>query len=63
MNKRSLYGLLALVISTLACQPVIAIGRNELLCLLVLIIVLLGPPLYKFAKRVEQFLKREKNSK
>jgi len=63
MNKRFLYGLLALVISTLACQPVIAIGRNELLCLLVLIIVLLGPPLYKFAKRVEQFLKREKNSK
>ena len=55
--------MLALVISTLACQPVIAIGRNELLCLLVLIIVLLGPPLYKFAKRVEQFLKREKNSK
>ena len=63
MNTRFLYGLIALVISTLACQPVIAIGRNELLCLLVLIIVLLGPPLYKFAKRVEQFLKREKNSK
>jgi len=63
MNKRFLYGLLTLVISTLACEPVIAIGKNELLCLLVLILVLLGPSLYKFAKRVEQFLKREKNSK
>jgi hypothetical protein len=63
MNKRFLYGLLALIISTLACQPVIAIGRNELLCLVVLIIVLLGPPLYKFARRVEKFLRREKEDK
>ena len=41
----------------------IAIGRNELLCLLVLIIVLLGPPLYKFARRVEKLLKNEKKDK
>jgi hypothetical protein len=60
MNKRFLLGLLGLLMSMLACEPVIAIGRNELLCLLVLIIVLLGPPLYKFARRVEKFLKREK---
>ncbi len=63
MNKRFLYGLLALGISTLACEPVIAIGKNELLCLLILIIILLGPPLYKFARRVEQFLKSEKKGK
>jgi len=63
MKKRFLYGLFALLISTLACEPVIAIGKNELLCLLVLIIVLLGPPLYKFARRVEGFLKSEKKDK
>ena len=60
MNKRFLLALLALLLSTLACEPVIAIGRNELLCLLVLIVVLLGPPLYKFARRVEEFFKHEK---
>jgi hypothetical protein len=63
MNKRGWYGLLALVFSTLACEPVIAIGKNELLCLLVLIIVLLGPPLYRFVRRVEEFLRREKKDK
>jgi hypothetical protein len=63
MNKRFLLGLLALLVSTVACEPVIAIGRNELLCLVVLIIVLLGPPLYKFARRVERFLKHEKKDK
>ncbi|MGE5775418.1 MAG: hypothetical protein ACM33V_04315, partial [Chloroflexota bacterium] len=63
MNKKILYGLLALFVGTLACEPVIAIGRNELLCLLVLFIFLLGPPLYKFARRVEKFLRHEKEDK
>jgi hypothetical protein len=63
MKKRFLFGLLALLISTFACEPVIAIGKNELLCLLVLIVVLLGPPLYRFARRVEEFLKHEKRDK
>ncbi len=63
MKKRVLYGLLALFVGTLACEPVIAIGPNELLCLLVLVIILLGPPLYRFARRVEDFLKHEKKDK
>lgn len=63
MHKNFLYGLLALLLGTLACQPVIAIGRNEFLCLLVLAIFLLGPPLYKFARRVEKFLRHEKEDK
>jgi hypothetical protein len=63
MNKRFLLGLLALFTSALACEPVIAIGKNELLCLLVLIIVLLGPALYRFARRMEEFLTREKKDK
>ena len=60
MNKRLLYGLLALALTALACEPVIAIGKNELLCLLVLIAVLLGPTFYRVARRVEDFLKQEK---
>jgi hypothetical protein len=63
MNKKLLVGLLALLFSTLACEPVIAIGKNELVCLLVLVLVLLGPPLYRFARRMEQFLKHEKKDK
>ncbi len=63
MNKKSLYGLLALLVSSLACEPVIAIGKNELLCILVLFIVLLGPPTYKFLRRLEEVLSREKKSK
>ncbi len=63
MNKRYLYGLLILVSSALACEPVIAVGKNELLCLLLLIVVLLGPPIYKFIRRVEDFLAHEKKNK
>jgi hypothetical protein len=63
MKKRLLYGSLALVLSALACEPVIAIGKNELLCLLVLIMVLLGPTLYRFARRADEFFKREKKNK
>jgi hypothetical protein len=64
MNQKILYGLLALVLGTLACEPVIAIGKNELLCLLVLSLVLLGPPLYRFARRVDEFVKyRKKDDK
>jgi asparagine N-glycosylation enzyme membrane subunit Stt3 len=57
------YGLLAIVLSTLACSPVIAISWNEFLIISVFVAVLLGPPLYRFIRRVEQFLRREKKDK
>jgi hypothetical protein len=60
MNKRFLRGLFPLLLSSLACQPVIAIGRNEFLIVLLIIVVLLGPPLYRLARRVEEFLKHRK---
>ena len=63
MNKRFLYGFLALLISALACEPVIAIGRNELLCLFIIIAVLLGPPIYRFLRRLEEFLSHPKKDK
>jgi Sec-independent protein translocase protein TatA len=39
---------------------VIAISWNEFLIIGVFIAVLLGPPLYRFVRRAEQFLKRRK---
>jgi hypothetical protein len=63
MNRKFLCGILALVISSLACKPVFAIGWNELLFLSLVITVLLGPPLYKFLRRVEEFWKRKQKDK
>lgn len=61
MDKRFLRGLIPLLVSVLACEPMIAIGKYEFLILVVVIAVLLGPPLYRFARRVEKFLKRGKD--
>ena len=63
MNKRFLVGLLALLFSTLACEPVIAIGWKEILFVVIFVGILFGPPLYKFIRRVEGFLKHEKKAK
>lgn len=53
MHKNSWRGLLALLFSSLACQPVIAVGWRELLVVFVLTAVLLGPPVYRFLRRLE----------
>ena len=63
MNKKLPYGLFALILSTLACRPVLAISWNEFLVISVLFVVLLGPPLYRFMSRVEPLRKREKKEK
>jgi len=63
MKKRFQYSLLALLISTLACEPMLAIGRNEFLILVIIVLALLGPPIYRFIRRVEDFLKHEKKDK
>ena len=60
MSKRSLGGLLVVVLSTLACSPVIAISWNEFLIVVLVFAVLLGPPLYRLVRRMEKILKREK---
>jgi hypothetical protein len=53
MNKNLWRGLLALVFTTLACQPVIAVGGREVLVVFLLAMVLLGPPLYRLVRRFE----------
>jgi hypothetical protein len=52
-----------LALSSLACKPVFAIGWNELLFLFLLMAWLLGPPLYKFFRRLEEFRKHKQNDK
>lgn len=61
LKKSFLYGLIALGIATLACEPVFAIGWEELLLFLVLFLILFGPPLYRFIRALERLLKREKD--
>jgi hypothetical protein len=63
MNKKFLRGLIALLFGTLACRPVIAIGWEEFLLLFVLVAFLLGPPLYRFMQRIENFRRRQKKDK
>ena len=63
MKKKGLNGLFVIVASTLACSPVIAISWNEFLIIGMIVALLLGPPLYRFIRRVEQFLQREKKNK
>jgi hypothetical protein len=60
MNKRFLIGTLAVLISTLGCEPIFAFGWRELFFVFLLFAFLLGPPLYRFIRRVEKFLKHEK---
>jgi len=59
MNQKTLYGLLALVLAVVACSPVIAISWNEFLIIAIVFAVLLGLPLYRLIRRIEQFLKRK----
>jgi hypothetical protein len=63
MNKNLQIVLSLSLLSILACEPVIAIGKNELLCILVLFLALIGPPLYRFFRRLDDFLKHEKKDK
>jgi len=63
MSKKILYGLLALFTSTLACEPVIAIGWKEMFFVFLFVAILFGPPLYRFIRRLEKFLKHEKQNK
>jgi uncharacterized membrane protein YadS len=46
-----------LLFTTLACEPVIAIGWRELSCIFLLMAFLFGPPLYRLIRRVEKFRK------
>ncbi len=63
MNKNLKIVLSLSLLIILACEPVIAIGKNELLCIFVLFLLLIGPPLYRLLRRLDDFLKNEKKDK
>ena len=52
----------ALITTSLACRPVLTIGWTEILIIAALIIILLGPALYKLFRRYSDF-QTWKNSK
>jgi hypothetical protein len=60
MNMKFLSGLTLLLCTTLACQPVIAVGGQEILLFLVLLTFLLGPPFFRLVRRIEEFRRRNK---
>ena len=63
---RLLLFLTALMLSVLACRPVLAIGWPELIILVVLIGILLGPlifRLYRFLDKVKKVSQSEEKKK
>jgi hypothetical protein len=54
-QKRLIPFLTALVFSTLACRPIITIGWSEIGILLMIFLVLLGPPLFRLYQRFNDF--------
>jgi len=64
MNKNLFHMLLVLsvlLLSTLACEPVIAVGWRELFIVFGLMAFLFGPPVYRFIRRIE--IRREQKRK
>jgi hypothetical protein len=61
-----LAGLIVLLISLLSCRPIVAIGWPELIILVVLVAVLLGPllfKLYRFLDKVQKVSRAEEKKK
>ena len=55
MPKRLTIFLSILGVSLLACEPVFAIGWQEILIVLALLVFLIGPPLFNLYRRWEKF--------
>lgn len=61
-----LAGLIVLLISLLSCRPIVAIGWPELLILVLLVAVLLGPllfRLYRFVDKIQKVSRAEEKKK
>jgi len=61
MKKDLIAVICALLASSLACEPVFAIGWKEILFVLVLGVFLLGPPIYRFLRKLEKYRKQKDN--
>jgi len=66
MNQRRnllLPAALALLLSLLACRPVLAIGWDELLVIVLLVAFLLGPLLFRLSRSWAKFQESTKNQR
>ena len=61
MKRQFVVGLSVLILSALACQPVVAIGWREALFIFLLIAFLIGPPVYRFFRRLEKARERKED--
>ena len=59
MKNRVAATLFVLVLVTLACEPVFAIGWQEFLILILFIGFLIGPPIYRFVRWLEKMRERK----
>jgi hypothetical protein len=57
--RRLQAGFVFLVLSMLACEPVFVIGWREIFIVSGLIVFLFGPPIYRFIRKIEIFLKKK----
>jgi hypothetical protein len=57
MKPAILAGLTALSLSIVSCEPVFAIGWRELGIIFLLAALVLGPPAYRFLRRMEKYWK------
>jgi hypothetical protein len=61
MSMRFLTG--TLLLASLACRPVLTIGWTEIVIILALMVILLGPALFKLYQRVNEFQSWKKAKK
>ena len=61
MKKRLYVTLSTLLLATLACEPVFAIGWRELFVVFLLAAFVFGPPIYRFLRKLEKIRERKKN--
>ena len=59
MKKHSAF--IVLGVSVLACRPAVTIGWGEIILFSILLLVLLGPPLFRFYRRLEDFRRNERS--
>jgi len=65
-HLKQIAGMTTLLLSLLACRPIIAIGWTEIIIIVVLVIVLMGPLLfriYRFIDRINRAREDEEKKK
>lgn len=50
--KRTILGASAVGLGALACRPVLAIGWGEFFILVFVVVLLVGPPIYRLIRRL-----------